>query len=44
MAGPLVGGFIVQHFSWHWALFINLPAGLLSLAGCRLAARPSAMR
>jgi len=32
MAGPLVGGFIVQHFSWRWAFFINLPAGLLALA------------
>lgn len=31
MAGPLVGGFIVQHLSWRWAFFVNLPAGLLAL-------------
>lgn len=29
--GPLVGGFITDHFSWHWAFFINLPLGLIAL-------------
>ncbi|MCF8091015.1 MAG: MFS transporter [Desulfotignum sp.] len=31
--GPTLGGFIVSFFSWRWIFFINLPLGMLSLAG-----------
>jgi EmrB/QacA subfamily drug resistance transporter len=29
--GPLVGGFIVTHFSWHWIFYVNLPIGLIGI-------------
>lgn len=25
--GPVVGGFITQHFGWEWAFYINIPIG-----------------
>lgn len=29
--GPLLGGIIVEHLSWHWVFWINLPFGLASM-------------
>jgi EmrB/QacA subfamily drug resistance transporter len=29
--GPLLGGYIVDHLSWHWLFYVNLPIGALAL-------------
>ncbi|MBZ4487783.1 MFS transporter [Microbacterium sp. cx-55] len=28
VAGPLLGGFFVDHLTWQWAFYINIPVGL----------------
>ncbi|MFJ2028704.1 MFS transporter [Streptosporangium sp. NPDC087985] len=32
VAGPLLGGLFVDHLSWHWVFYVNLPIGVLALA------------
>ncbi|HEX6707211.1 MAG TPA: MFS transporter [Albitalea sp.] len=32
--GPVLGGFLIDHFSWHWAFLINVPLGAVLLAIC----------
>lgn len=32
VAGPVLGGFIVERLSWNWVFFINIPFGLASAA------------
>jgi DHA2 family multidrug resistance protein len=28
--GPTLGGYITDHFSWHWVFYINIPIGILA--------------
>ena len=32
--GPVIGGFLIDHFSWTWAFLINAPIGAVLLAIC----------
>jgi EmrB/QacA subfamily drug resistance transporter len=35
VAGPLLGGVLVENASWRWVFYVNLPVGLAALAGLR---------
>ncbi|TDK26786.1 DHA2 family efflux MFS transporter permease subunit [Arthrobacter crusticola] len=32
VAGPLLGGYFVDHLTWNWAFYINIPVGVAAFA------------
>lgn len=44
VTGPLIGGWFVDAFSWHWIFYINIPIGLASVITFTLSFAPTGKR
>lgn len=36
MIGPTLGGYLTDYYSWRWVFYVNVPVGVLALAGLLL--------
>ena len=39
LLGPLVGGFIIDHYSWPWIFWVNVPLAAVAIIVCHFALR-----
>lgn len=44
VVGPLIGGWFVEAFTWHWIFYINVPIGVLAVVGFASAFQPTGNR
>ncbi|HEY1941897.1 MAG TPA: DHA2 family efflux MFS transporter permease subunit [Roseiarcus sp.] len=42
--GPTLGGWLTDNYTWRWVFFVNLPFGILTVAGLSVFMRESATR
>ncbi|WP_026342798.1 DHA2 family efflux MFS transporter permease subunit [Nocardia sp. BMG111209] len=42
IGGPILGGLLIDNFSWHWIFLINLPIGVVALVSAFLVLKPDA--